>query len=82
MVPEVVYLGRRITPEGILSVKKKVEAIHDVLPPKNAMDLQASLGLLNYYHRFLPNVSALLALLHELLRKRVVCVVVNDNRKL
>jgi len=72
MVPEVVYLGYRVTTEGILPVKEKVEAIQGVSPPKNATDLQAYLGLLNYYHRFLPNVYALLAPLHELLRKRVV----------
>ena len=70
-VPEVLCLGHKITAEGILPVKESGSHSR-FLPPMNATDLQAYLRLLKYCHRFLPNASALLAPLHELLRKRVV----------
>lgn len=67
---EVVYLERAINAEGIHPLKEKVKAIHDVPDPKNMSELQAYLGLLNYYHRFLPTqISTVLALLYELLGK-------------
>jgi hypothetical protein len=72
MVPEVVYIGHKISTEGVSPLGEKIEAIQKVPVPKNVTDLQAFLGLLNYYHRFLPNVAGLLAPLHELLRKGVV----------
>ena len=36
-------------------------------------ELRSSLGLLNYYGNFIPNLSTLLQLLHELPRKGVKC---------
>lgn len=41
----------------------------DAPAPTNVTELKAYLGLLNYYNRFLPNLSTLLAPLHSLLRK-------------
>lgn len=35
----------------------------------NVTELKADLGLLNYYNRFLPNLSMVLALVHKLLQK-------------
>lgn len=66
---EVEYLGHRIDAEGIHPLAEKVKAIQEVPKPKNVQELQAYLGLLNYYHRFLPDVSTVLAPLHELLKK-------------
>lgn len=39
--------------------------------PTNVTELKSYLGLLNYYGRFLPSLSTLLAPLHELLRRDV-----------
>ena len=57
MVPEVVYIGHKITAEGVSPLQEKIEAIQKVPVPKDVKDLQAYLGLLNYYHRFLPSVA-------------------------
>lgn len=43
----------------------------DAPAPKNVQQLQSYLGLLNYYGRFIPNLSAELADLYFLLRKDV-----------
>lgn len=54
---------------GLRPLSNKVEALHKASAPRNVTELKANLGLLNYYHKFLPNLSALLAPLHCLLRK-------------
>ncbi|KAK3087172.1 hypothetical protein FSP39_002564 [Pinctada imbricata] len=69
MAPEVVYLGHKINAKGVFPVKDKVEAIKNAPQPRNVSELKAFLGMLNYYHRFLPNLSTELYPLHELLRK-------------
>ena len=53
MVPSVTYLGYRVDAEGVHPVKEKVKAI------QKAPALRK--GLLNYYNKFLPNLSAQLA---------------------
>ena len=49
--------------------KEKVRAIQVAPHPKNVKELHAWLGLLNYYGRFLCNLSTTVAPLHVLLRK-------------
>ena len=69
MVPEVTYCGYVINGEGIKPVAAKVEAIQNAPTPKDINQLRAFLGMLNYYHRFLPDVATTLEPLHKLLRK-------------
>lgn len=69
MSDEVIYLGHRVTKQGIHPVANKVEAITQAPPPTNVKELQSYLGMLNFYHRFLPNLSTVLAPLHKLLNK-------------
>ncbi|XP_057674326.1 uncharacterized protein K02A2.6-like [Corythoichthys intestinalis] len=66
---EVTFLGHRITASGLQPLREKVEALAKAPNPLNVSELKAYLGLLNYYHRFLPNLSTLLAPLHKLLKK-------------
>lgn len=69
---EVQYLGYKVGAKGVHSVEAKVKAVIDAPTPTSVTELKAYLGLLNYYNRFLPNLSTLLAPLHHLLRKDVV----------
>ena len=69
MIPSVVYLGHCIDAEGLHPVTEKVKAIQDAPTPTNVSELKAYLGLLSYYHRFLPNLATLLAALYVLLRQ-------------
>ncbi|XP_058872250.1 uncharacterized protein K02A2.6-like [Acipenser ruthenus] len=71
LAPEVQYLGHKIDAEGIHPAEEKVRAIAEAPTPKNTTELKSFLGMVNYYHRFLPNLSTLLAPLHHLLQKKV-----------
>ncbi|CAC5386472.1 unnamed protein product [Mytilus coruscus] len=64
MAEEVVYLGFKINKHGIYPVESKVEAINKAPSPTNVTELKAYLGMLNYYNRFLANLSHLLKPLH------------------
>ena len=65
----VVYLGHRIDEHGLSPTQAKVEAVLAAPEPKNVTALKAYLGLLNYYGRFMPNLSSTLAPLYKLLNK-------------
>ena len=69
LAEEVVYLGHRFDAQGIHPVKDKVQALMEIRAPQNVTELKSYLGLLNYYNRFLPNLSTVLTPLHRLLRK-------------
>lgn len=71
MQSSIEYLGYTLTANGIKPNQDKLTAIEKVPAPRNNLELQAYLGLLNYYHRFLPNLSSELHPLYMLLRKGV-----------
>ncbi len=71
MQREAVFLGHRVDSAGLRPLSNKVEALQKAPAPRNVTELKAYLGLLNYYHRFLPNLSTWLAPLHNILRKSV-----------
>ena len=70
MEPQVTYLGHRVSKEGIQPMEDKVEAITNAPPPWNVSELKSYLGMINYYQKFLPNLSSVLALLHRLLNSK------------
>ena len=65
---EVIYLGHKINAAGLQPTDDKVGAVWDAPPPKNTTELKSFLGLVNYYWKFIPNLSTILAPLHILLR--------------
>ena len=67
MMAEVEYLGYRISKEGIFPSSAKVTAIKNAPVPTDVQQLRSFLGLVNYYGKFLPNLSSKLAPLHSLL---------------
>ena len=52
------YLGHRIDSSGIHPKAEKVQGINDAPVPKDLTQLRSYLGILNYYHKFLPNLSS------------------------
>uniref|UniRef100_A0A1X7SFR9 Reverse transcriptase RNase H-like domain-containing protein n=1 Tax=Amphimedon queenslandica TaxID=400682 RepID=A0A1X7SFR9_AMPQE len=68
-VPSVEYLGHIIDSDGLHPSEAKVKAIREAPTPTNVTELKSFLGLLNYYHKFLPDVATVLSPLHLLLRK-------------
>ena len=67
MQQSVQYLGHRIDAEGLHATDDKLKAITKAPPPKNVSELRSILGLINYYGRFIQNLSSLLHPLNNLL---------------
>ena len=51
------YLGHRITRQGAVPLPARVEAIGIFARPTTNKGLQQFAGMLNFYHRFVPNVA-------------------------
>ena len=58
--PELTYRRYRIYKDGIFSLPEKGDYIKNAKSPKNVTELKSHLGLINYYHRHLPNFSTIL----------------------
>ena len=69
MMSSVEYLGHRISAKGIQPTEDKVRAVKDAPVPTNVTQLRSFVGLVNYYGKFLPNLSSVLAPLYALLQK-------------
>ena len=63
-LPEVQYLGHRVSEMGILPEPERTRAIQMYDPPTSKVGLQRFLGMLNYYRRFLQGCSGMLDPLH------------------
>ena len=57
MKKEVEYLGYLINKEGLKPIPRKMEAIIEAQTPQNTTQLRSYLGMLNYYSKFLKNIS-------------------------
>ena len=66
--PEVVYLGVRISGEGLQAAKEKINAVKRAPAPQNVSELRSFLGMVQYYHSFLPGLATILAPLHRLMQ--------------
>ena len=60
--PSVEYFGHQISKDGISPTKGKVHAILNMPSPQSVTELKSYLGLLNYYSKFLPNLSSVFVL--------------------
>lgn len=70
MQERVECLGHLIDREGLHPTETKVAAIQNAPQPTNSTELQSFLGLLNYYGRFMKDLSTTLQPLHQLLKKK------------
>ncbi len=71
MKPSVQYLGHRIDADGIHATDSKLDAITKAPASRIITELRSFLGLINYYGRFIPNLSTLLHPLNNLLRREI-----------
>ncbi|KAL2081888.1 hypothetical protein ACEWY4_021706 [Coilia grayii] len=63
------YLGHVIDAQGLHKSPEKVRAIVEAPAPTDVSQLRSFLGLINYYSRFIPNLSSILSPLNALLCK-------------
>lgn len=68
-VTSIEFLGYRVDASGIHPADSKVTAIHNAPRPRNKQELQAFLGLLNFYNSFLKDKATVAEPLHRLLDK-------------
>ena len=72
LLPQVKYLGHQISEKGLQPTTQKLRAIVEAPAPHNVSQLKSFLGMINYYSKFLPNLSTQLAPLYSLLQKKTI----------
>jgi len=66
---QISYCGHIIGKDGIRKEQKKMEAVEKLPRPKDVSEVRAFIGLINYYGRFIKNLSCILKPLNDLLKK-------------
>lgn len=69
-IPQVDFLGFTVDTDGVHPARDKIRVICNVPPPSSKQELKAFLGLLNFYHSFIPHKAAVAKPLHRLLDKQ------------
>ena len=75
------FLGHVISSSGISPLPDKVSAVQDFPLPKEKKELQRFLGMLNFYHRFIPNIAKVSQSLTEALKGKGKDIDWNSERK-
>ena len=70
LLEKVEYLGHTISEKGLQPTDDKIRAIRDAPVPQNVTQLRSFLGMVNYYGKFLKDVSSKLSPLYRLLHKK------------
>ena len=63
------FCRHKIDKDGLHKTKTKTEAVMSAPRPENVCQLRAFLGLVNYYHKFLPNLATEQQALYGLLQE-------------
>ena len=63
---KITYCGHDIDSNGLHKSAEKVEAVLKAPRPNDVAEVRSFLGLINYYHRFLPNLSTAVHPLNQL----------------
>ena len=66
LLPKVEYLGHAISADGLQPTNGKIRAITQAPVPRDVKQLRSFLGLINYYGKFIENLSSLLSPLYKL----------------
>jgi cleavage and polyadenylation specificity factor subunit 1 len=64
------FLGHHVSKEGIAPLEEKVKSVKDFPQPNSKRKLREFLGLINFYHRFIPQCAQLLQPLNTLLSNK------------
>ena len=69
-VSSLLFLGHSISADGIKPFEDRVSIIRDFPQPKTFRQLRRWLGMVNFYHRFIPSAATLLRSLSALLQQK------------
>ena len=64
---KITFCGHEIDRSGLHKIQSKIDAVVNAPKIENVEQLRSFLGLVQYYSKFLPNLSTILRPLHELL---------------
>jgi len=67
-VHEIDFLGHRVTASGSTPLPDKVKTIEDFPQPNTVTSLQQYLGMINFYHRFIPSAAKIMTPLYDALK--------------
>ena len=62
------FLAHQVSKKGSSPTQAKVKVIQTFPQPSTVKGLQEFLGMINFYHRFLPNIAATLSPLYRALK--------------
>ena len=65
------FCGHKISKNGLHKNQDKIEAVLNAPRPTNVKELQSFIGLVTYYHKFLPNIASQLQPLYDLTKQDV-----------
>jgi len=54
---EISFLGRVISPSGVRIDPERTRAIREFLPPRDVKGVSRFLGMINFYHKFIPSLA-------------------------
>ena len=63
---QVEFLGHNVDIKGLNVLERKVQAIREFPVPNTRKELKRFIGMVNFYHRFVPNVAEVMAPLNEI----------------
>ena len=69
--PQITYLGFNVGGGQISLLSDKISNICEVKPPTSKKQLRSFLGMISFYHKFIPNLATSTAPLTDLLKKDV-----------
>jgi transposase InsO family protein len=67
-LPRVEYCGKEISEGGICMSKKKIRKVLDFPKPSTAGQMKQFVGLLNYFHDYVPHHSHMMKPLHDMIQ--------------
>lgn len=59
------FLSHKVTKDGIYPSNERIEAIENYPTPCSVKQIQRFVGMINYYHRFVPKLAETLAPIHS-----------------
>ena len=66
-LPKVEYCGKEISKDGLCMPSKKIQKVLDFPKPKTAGDMKKFVGLVNYFHDYVPHHSLIMKPLHDMI---------------
>ncbi len=65
------FLAHQVSSKGVVPLASKVDTIRYFPPPRSVKALQEFVGMVNFYHRFLPSAARILRPLYQALSGKV-----------